>query len=101
MGPEPAGAEYTVTIIAKDAYAVSSSDLVDELVAKAKKAECDYVPDVYDGYASDATAALKCGADIKAAAFGMTVLNSHCRERTHMDSLKNTINLLLAYILDI
>lgn len=101
MGPELAGTEYTVTIVAKDAYGVSDNELVDDLVAKAKKAECDYVMDIYDGYASDATAALKCGADIKAATFGMTVLNSHCRERTHIDSLKNTVNLLLAYLLDI
>jgi len=33
--------------------------------------------------------------------FGMTVMNSHSRERTHMDSLKNTVNLLLAYVPDV
>ena len=101
MGPELAGTEYTVSIIAADAFAVSNNELVDRLICKAKKAECDYVVDIYDGYASDASAALKCGKNIKVAAFGMTVWNSHCRERTHMDSLKNTVNLLLAYILDI
>ena len=41
------------------------------------------------------------GNDVKAATFGMAVYCSHGMERTHMDGLRNTMNLLLAYTLDI
>ena len=101
MGPELAGTEHTVTIVTKDIYCIYSYDLVNKLIEKAKKAGCDYVTDVYSGCGYDAGNAMKSGNNIKAAGFGMTVMNSHSRERTHMDSLKNTVNLLLAYILDI
>lgn len=101
MGPELAGTDRTVTIIGKDIYCIYSYDLVNHLIEKAKNTGCDYVVDIYSGYGSDAGNAMKSGNDVKVAAFGMTVMNSHSRERTHMDSLKNTVNLLLAYILDI
>ena len=39
--------------------------------------------------------------NIRAAAFGMAVYCSHGMERTHLDGIDNTINLLLAYLRDI
>jgi len=101
MGPELSANDHQVAIVARDLYAPFSCELVDRLIGKAKKAKCDYAVDIYSGAGTDAGAALKAGNDVKVAAFGMTVMNSHSRERTHIDSLKNTVNLLLAYILDI
>ena len=41
------------------------------------------------------------GNNLRAAAFGIAVYCSHGMERTHINGLNNTMNLLLAYVLDI
>jgi putative aminopeptidase FrvX len=41
------------------------------------------------------------GNNLRAAAFGMSVYCSHGMERTHITGVEHTINLLLAYVLDI
>ena len=57
--------------------------------------------DVFYRYGTDASVALTNSNNLQAAAFGMPVYCSHGRERTHLLSLTNTTNLLLAYVLDI
>ena len=47
------------------------------------------------------SAAIKGGCNVKVGVFSMAVTCSHGRERTHMLSLTNTTNLMLAYVLDI
>ena len=64
------------------------------------KADCDYAVDVYYRYGTDANAALKAGNNLRAAAFGMAVYCSHGMERTHIDGLAATCDLLLAYLLE-
>lgn len=101
IGPDYEGHERCVTVCAKDAKAPYTYDLTNRLIEYAKKAECDYVVDIFYLYGTDASSALHCANNIKAAAFGMPVYCSHGRERTHIKSLENTLNLLLAYVLDI
>lgn len=96
-----AGNEYSVSICAKDAQLPYDYDLTNRLIAYAEKAECDYAVDVYFRYGSDANAARVAGNNVRAALFGMAVYGSHGMERTHIDGLCNTTNLLLAYVLDI
>ena len=57
--------------------------------------------DIFYRYGTDGTAALRAGNNLRAAAFGMAVYCSHGMERTHVEGLRNTMNLLLAYVLDI
>ena len=58
---------------------------------------CYYtVPDFWNVTMSAPPAVL-----VRCAAFGMAVYCSHGMERTHIDGLANTADLLLAYILDI
>ena len=57
--------------------------------------------DIFYRYGTDGSAAMRAGNDLRAAAFGMAVYCSHGMERTHIEGLKNTMNLLLAYVLDI
>mgnify|MGYP003291245133 CR=1 FL=1 len=45
-------------------------------------------------------AALKAGNNLRAAAFGMAVYCSHGMERTHIDGLRATCDLLLSYLLE-
>lgn len=101
IGPGLDGNEYSVSICAKDATAPYDYDLTSRLVSLAEKAGCDYAVDVFMNYGTDANAAMRAGNNLRAAAFGMAVYCSHGMERTHIDGIKNTLNLLTAYVLDI
>ncbi len=101
IGPDYEGNEKVVAICAKDARVTYTYELTNRIIDYAKKAECDYCVDVFYRYGTDAAVALGANNDLQAAAFGMPVYCSHGRERTHMLSLTNTTNLLLAYALDI
>ncbi len=101
VGPGLNGTEHSVAICAKDVIGPYDYELTNRLIDYAKKAECDYAVDVFFRYATDASAALKSGNDIRHAAFGMPVYGSHGMERTHISGFENTVNLMLAYVLDI
>lgn len=101
IGPELDGHERAVSICAKDAAAPYDYELVNRLIGYAEKAECDYAVDTFFRYGTDGNAAMRAGNNLRSAAFGMAVWCSHGMERTHIDGLANTVNLLLAYILDI
>jgi putative aminopeptidase FrvX len=100
IGPEHDGNERSVSICAKDAGSPYDYELTSRLINLAKKTECSYAVDVFYHYSSDATAALRAGNNLKIGAFGMAVYCSHGVERTHIDGLEATSNLLLAYLLD-
>ena len=101
IGPDYDGNEYNVAICAKDASSPYDYDLTTRLIDYAEKAGCDYAVDVFYRYGTDGNAAVRAGNNLRAAAFGMPVYCSHGMERTHITSLQNTTNLLLAYVLDI
>lgn len=101
IGPDYEGNERVVTICSKDARVTYSYGLTSRLIDYAKKAGCDYAVDIFYRYGTDAAVALGASNNLQAAAFGMPVYCSHGRERTHISSLTNTTNLLLAYALDI
>lgn len=101
IGPDYDGDEYRVSICAKDNAAPYDFDLTTRLVNYAEKAGCDYAVDIFYRYGTDGNAAVRAGNNLRAAAFGMAVYCSHGMERTHVEGLKNTMNLLLAYTLDI
>lgn len=101
IGPGLDGNEYAVSICAKDNAAPYDYDLTSRLIAYAEKAECDYNVDVYYHYSTDANAAVRAGNNLRAATFGMAVYCSHGMERTHITGLEHTVNLTLAYLLDI
>lgn len=101
IGPDYDGDEYKVSICAKDNAAPYDYDLTTRLVNYARKAGCDYAVDVFYRYGTDGNAAVRAGNNLRAAAFGMAVYCSHAMERTHLTGLENTMNLLLAYVLDI
>ena len=72
--------------------------LTSRLINLAKENQLGYAVDIYPMYGSDASAALRGGADIKAALIGPGVASSHGMERTHQDALKNTFDLIMAYV---
>ncbi len=100
VGPDYDGDEHKVSICAKDGTGPYDYELTNRLIACAEKAELDYAVDIFYRYSTDAQAAVKGGNNLQIALFGMPVYCSHGRERTHIDGLNATTNLLLAYLLD-
>ncbi len=90
--------EKQVSICAKDSSGPYDYDMISTLVKLAKENNIDYAIDVYPMYSSDGSAALRGGNDIKAALIGSGIHASHGMERTHIDGIKNTLNLVYAYI---
>lgn len=90
--------EYSVCICAKDSSGPYDYELRKQLVDLCENNKIDYKIDIYPHYGSDASAALRAGFDIKTALIGPGVFASHAYERTHMDSIIATLNLVLTYL---
>ena len=101
VGPDYDGHDHGVTIIAKDMKTTYSYELVNRMIDYAEKADCDYAVDIYHHYSTDAAAAFMSCNNLQIAAFGMPTYCSHGRERAHIEGIRNTCNLMLAYALDI
>ena len=97
-GPQQNSDERKVSIFAKDSRFPYHWAMTNELIQAAKKAGADYVMDIFTPhYGTDADGSVMAGYDIRHAAMGPGTANSHGYERTHMDGLKNTYDLLMAY----
>lgn len=99
MGDGQETDEYTVSICAKDSSGPYNYDLRNHLVNLCKGKNIDYKIDIYPFYGSDASAAMKAGYDVKHALVGAGIESSHAYERTHIDSVENTYQLVKEYIL--
>lgn len=99
LGDGQASDEYTVSICAKDGSGPYHKGLKAHLVNLCKLHDIPYKIDIYPYYSSDASAALKAGADIRHGLFGAGIESSHALERTHIESIKATQDLLYAYCL--
>lgn len=98
-GIEQNSSEYAVCICAKDSSGPYNLDLRKKLVGLCRENDIPYKIDIYPHYGSDASSALKAGWDIKTALIGTGVYASHAYERTHMDGIIATLNLIVKYCL--
>ena len=99
-GPDQNSDEQKVSIFAKDSRFPYHHGMTRELQDTAISAGIDYVMDIFTPhYGTDADGSILAGYDIRHAAIGPGTANSHGYERTHMDGLKNTYELLAAYLL--
>ncbi|MDD3224410.1 MAG: M42 family metallopeptidase [Clostridium sp.] len=89
--------EYSVCICAKDSSGPYDFNLRKKLVDICKENNISYKIDIYPHYGSDASAALRAGYDIKTSVIGTGVYASHGYERTHIDGISSTFDLVLAY----
>lgn len=90
--------EHQVSICVKDSHGPYNYDLTGRLIKLAKEHKLDYALDVYPFYGSDADAALDAGYDLRHGLIGAGVYASHGYERSHVDGVKNTFELVKAYI---
>lgn len=99
-GPQQNSHEKKVSIFAKDSRFPYHWAMTNELIEAAKKAGADYVMDIFTPhYGTDADGSVMAGYDIRHAAMGPGTANSHGYERTHVEGLKNTYDLLMAYLI--
>ena len=90
--------EFDVSICAKDSSGPYDYGMTTDLINHAKRKELNYAVDIYPMYGSDASASLRAGANIKGALIGPGVASSHGMERTHTEAIRNTFELIMAYI---
>ena len=98
VGGETAGSEKFVSICAKDSSGPYNYDLTNELIDLAEKFKIAYKIDIFPFYGSDGSALLRSCSDTRVALIGQGVNASHGYERTHVEGLKATASLILAYI---
>ena len=100
IGDDLSATERDVSICAKDSSGPYDYAMTSKLIRLARQANIPHAVDIYPHYGSDASAALRGGADIRAALIGPGVHASHGMERTHADAVVNTAALLIAYMMD-
>ncbi|MGD8603517.1 MAG: M42 family metallopeptidase [Anaerolineales bacterium] len=90
--------EFHVTICVKDSGGPYHAGLTQRLRQLAEAGDIPFKLDVYPYYGSDAEALLRAGADVQAALIGPGVDASHNYERTHIEALEATTELIMTYI---
>ena len=99
-GPDQNSDERKVSVFAKDSRFPYHYGFTNELREAAQCAGVDFVMDVFTPhYGSDGDGSVLAGYDIRHAAIGPGTANSHGYERTHIDGLRATFELLSAYLL--
>ena len=98
VGSDLGCTERMVSICAKDSGGPYNYDLITALSNLAKEKKLDYAIDVYPHCGSDVETTLRAGYDIRHGLIGPGVYASHNYERSHMDGVHNTFELLKAYI---
>lgn len=98
MGDDQATDEYTVSICVKDASGPYHLPLRNQFVSLCKDNDIAYQLDIYPYYGSDASAAMRAGADVRHGLIGAGIDSSHAFERTHYKSVNATYELIVAYL---
>ena len=98
MGDDQQTDEYTVSICVKDASGPYNYQFRNHLVQLAKENDIQYKLDIYPYYGSDASAAMRAGAEVKHALLGAGIESSHSYERTHIDSVEQTHKMVDVYL---
>ena len=96
VGDGLACTEREVSICAKDSSGPYDYAMTSRLIACAKERGLGYAVDVYPFYSSDCSAAQRTY-DVPAALIGAGVYASHGYERSHVDGVRNTFELIAAY----
>ncbi|MGT2933544.1 M42 family metallopeptidase [Streptococcus catagoni] len=98
MGDDQATDEYTVSICVKDASGPYHYELRQQMVSLCQEHQIPYRLDIYPYYGSDASAAMRSGAEVRHALLGAGIESSHSYERTHTDSVEATEKLVDIYL---
>jgi peptidase M42 family hydrolase len=98
VAPGQASTETGVTIAMQDLHGPFDYHLTRKLLRLGAAHDLDLHRDVFRYYRSDVAAALEAGAETRAALIGFGVDATHGFERTHLDSLRQTAELVGLYL---
>ncbi|MFC6591536.1 M42 family metallopeptidase [Deinococcus lacus] len=98
VGEGQTSTEYHCSLCVGDSGGPYDHALSNRLRAAAQRAGVDLKVDLYPYYASDGTAAWRAGGDYPVALIGPGVEASHAYERTHLDSLRDTVLVMLSHL---
>lgn len=98
VGEDLSTREEVVSICRKDSSGPYDYAMTKRLIQLAEEKHLPHALDIYPFYGSDASAALRGGADLRCALIGPGVASSHGYERTHEKALFATYDLILAYL---
>ena len=93
------GAEDAVSIAAEDAFSVYDFGLRKRLTQICKEKDIKYCTDVFNGYQSDGSQAMRSGYDCRVACIGPALRFSHSYERTHERAIEQTMRLVIHYLM--
>ena len=97
MGDDQAGSEKKVTICMADSNGPYNYDLSRQLIRIAEENGIPHAVDTYPFYGSDTAAALRMGLDVRHALIGPGVDSSHAVERTHLEGIAASADLVRLY----
>lgn len=97
IGSDLTCTEHDVSICAKDSTGPYDYALTNRLIDICRERELSYAVDIYPYYGSDVSAMRDAGHDVPGALIGPGVHASHGMERTHIDGVAATVNLVLGY----
>jgi putative aminopeptidase FrvX len=100
MGEGQSSDEFSVTICIKDGSGPYHFQMNNKLRRLAAENGIIAKTDIYPYYSSDGSAYWRAGGDARVGLIGPGVEASHAYERTHKDSLRDTIHLIARYLLD-
>jgi putative aminopeptidase FrvX len=98
VGEGQSSSEFKTTICVKDSRGPYHPELSNRLRKLAQDNGIPYAVDVYPVYGSDAEAYWRAGGSARIALIGPGVDASHNYERTHMDALLASVELITAYL---
>ncbi|KPK89878.1 MAG: peptidase M42 [Anaerolineae bacterium SM23_ 63] len=90
--------EFHTTVCAKDSGGPYHIELTNHLRQLAEDTDIPYKMDIYPYYGSDGGAFWRAGGDVQVALIGPGVDASHNYERTHIESLTATTQLIIEYL---
>jgi putative aminopeptidase FrvX len=100
VGTGQNGSEFNCSICTADGSGPYSKSLSDRLRNLAEKRGIELRPDIYTYYGSDGSAYWRSGGTAEVALIGPGVDTSHGYERTHIDALRDTAQMIAEYLID-
>ncbi|NIM94318.1 MAG: peptidase M42 [Anaerolineales bacterium] len=100
VGQGQASDEFHISICAKDSGGPYHFELTRRMQKLAESADIPFKTDVYPHYRSDGETYWRAGGDVQVALIGPGVDASHNYERTHIESLIATSQLIIEYLRD-
>ena len=100
LGDGQSSDEFSVTICVKDSTGPYHFEMNNKLRRIAAEFDIAAKTDIYPYYGSDGSAYWRAGGDARVGLIGPGVEASHAYERTHRDSLRDSVHLIARYLLD-